>query len=129
MFQPYRDILERCGEPLWYDEGGVPRYAPFHPTLCSDIYATSAILVQVACQNCRETFYVATAGRLGVYRPQPTQGQAIFYGDAPYHEYVGGGMCSGCTMTVDNLRVMQCWHRVDGEWDRMSRYEVELEER
>ena len=40
MKADFEDILERAGEPDWYDAEGVPRYGEFHPDNVSNIYAT-----------------------------------------------------------------------------------------
>ncbi|MEO0401846.1 MAG: hypothetical protein AAF214_05675 [Pseudomonadota bacterium] len=59
MHRCYGDILDRIGTPpLWFDEGGVPRFDPFAPDLV-DIYAREAVLVRIECQACRAPFEVA----------------------------------------------------------------------
>lgn len=54
----YSDILERLGDPLWWDQRGVPRYEPFHPSMIG----TDAEVVMPAtiqCQFCKHPFRVA----------------------------------------------------------------------
>jgi hypothetical protein len=43
MYPLYKDLRERLGEPLWHDAEGVPRYAPFEPSLLG-IYDRWAVL-------------------------------------------------------------------------------------
>lgn len=51
MFPNYSDIIERAGEPDWYDDNGAPRYGPFHPRRVS-VYSAEVALLLVACQSC-----------------------------------------------------------------------------
>lgn len=49
----------RCvAKPLWWDEFGVPRFAPHSPLLCPVIGATEVALILVACQSCAREFPV-----------------------------------------------------------------------
>jgi len=57
MYQLYEDITKRLGEPLWYDDHGVPRYDEFHPSML-DVYADFAALSEIACQSCGRRFKV-----------------------------------------------------------------------
>jgi len=43
MHTEYADITSRLGEPLWWDDVCAPRYEPFQPYLCNDIYADEAM--------------------------------------------------------------------------------------
>ena len=49
----YSDLVERLGDPRWWDENGVPRYAEFSPDQVANPYARQAALVQFACPRCR----------------------------------------------------------------------------
>ena len=37
MLRDYFDIRSRLGEPLWFDDNGVPRYVPFTPGMAQTI--------------------------------------------------------------------------------------------
>ena len=48
----YEDILKKIDvDPFWYDENGVPRYLPFHPSLSSSIYSTEVVLLKINNQS------------------------------------------------------------------------------
>ena len=131
MNQPYDDITSRLGYPLWWDEVAVPRYDPFHPSLCANIYATQAALVKIRCQNCGTPFEVAFSWS-GMDRVKGScdlatqiEQHALSYGDPP-------NVCccpGGSTMTSDADRVLEFWEReLLDEWKRNARYEVSVEE-
>jgi hypothetical protein len=140
MYQPYIDILDRLGNPLWWDEHGVPRYEAFTPRLCSDIYADFAALLEIQCQECDRTFPVASSWNLvenALDRseknpPQdcklPHDGDAgdFTYGDAPWHDSnpEGKGQCGGTTMTTFVVRILQFYKRDVGDWIRLPEHEV-----
>lgn len=59
MHQYYSDLLDLTDrKPVWWQEGGVPRFAEFHPDNAPDIYADEVALVEIACQACRTRFNV-----------------------------------------------------------------------
>jgi hypothetical protein len=59
MHQSYPDIVALTkNPPTWWDENGVPRYAPHHPWLCADIYADEVALLRISCQACDHEFLV-----------------------------------------------------------------------
>lgn len=143
MKQEYRDIRIRLGEPLWYDENGVPRYDPFEPSMCSDIYAKEVALLEIACQGCFKHFRVA----LSVF-PYDARGASvpslksriqegvIHYGDPPFHKLdmhsIGTPvMCPGATMNCIDLAVCEYWFRdksTNGQWTRDRKLEVLFDE-
>ena len=107
MNQEYHDITSRLGKPLWFDECGVPRYDPFTPRLCNDIYTDEAVLLEIACQGCYERFKVAMSrNQLERLRIAHARGESlvpaakgeaytlrdeikdrtIHYGDPPHHD-------------------------------------------
>jgi hypothetical protein len=52
----YDDIVKAAKTPpLWWDENGTPRFAEFEPTMCANVYAKQAMLMQVVCPRCRAT--------------------------------------------------------------------------
>jgi hypothetical protein len=133
MHQPYKDILKRLGRPLWWDEHGTPRYDPFEPRLCSNIYAAEAVLLEIECPGCGRRFEVAgSLDSIDASLRQVTlagciEAGTIHYGDAPWH-LRGGTQCAGTTMYCIDRRVLQYWTRDVLNWVRDERYERGLEE-
>lgn len=131
MKQEYADIRKAMGEPLWFDEVGCPRYAPFHPTLLNDIYADYAVLLVVKCQNCGEEFTVAVSEssvsrtKSGVFAPfldkSISAGNVFLYGDPPIHRDAAGN-----TMNTIAVKVVEFWRREGGyrEWKRDESLEM-----
>ena len=138
----YRDILERIPEkPKWYDENGVPRYCTFSPKDCSSIYAYEVILLEIACQYCKEIFEVELfwekIDALKTQKPgKPSKllkewldnGKIgfcpIHYGDPPQHN------CDvGNSMNCLDLRIKEFWTMgaKSFTWVRVPDLEVELE--
>jgi len=100
MHQSYEDITSKVPEaPQWWDQHGVPRYAPFAPRLCS-VYATQAVLLEIACQYCAMRFQVALDGDVLNPLGNPL---TLRYGDPPRHD------CVGDSMACDNLRIVEAW--------------------
>jgi hypothetical protein len=156
MYQPYRDILLRLGQPLWWDESGVPRYEPFRPELTANIYAELRALIEIRCQGCQRIIPVSSVwssmqviaknseweqyivwdenGKNPLPKdgmPQEKHAGFCGYGDAPWHDYDGGfqGQCSGTTMGTGVVRVLEFWHRNNQfDWERMPEYEVYIGE-
>lgn len=126
MNPTYDDIRDRIAEPpKWFDENAVPRYCDFHPENC-DIYATEAILLRIACQNCGREFDVAmTWSNLdGVRRlPKLSEQECPEYSDPPNVECCA----SGPTMNSIPLRVVEFWQRESFEWVRRPDLERELD--
>lgn len=147
MYQPYFDITEKLGVPLWWDENGVPRYKEFHPSMSADIYADFVALQEIHCQSCGERFECCASWSLvkacSTGAPQerldlvwdetgkkatPKSGLPsvdgpgfVCFGDAPWH---GTQQCSGTTMTTHTSKVLQFWKRASMEWVRDSAYEL-----
>lgn len=120
MHQSYADITEQLGEPLWWDEIGVPRYCEFSPRQANNIYASEVVLYAVACQDCGREFKVASSldryaaaytDSEGVVRTRrladAIRARKLHYGDPP-----NIGCClAGPTMNSVPLRVLEYWHR------------------
>jgi hypothetical protein len=127
MKTSYKDLTSRLGEPLWWDECGVPRYDPFHPGDVSSIYAREVALVEVGCQACDALMKVAvTTGFIGF--PDELAEQIAdhrwAYGDPPSHRCSGAGE----TMNSEPKRICEFWHRKGvGPWTRQPAMEKELE--
>lgn len=138
MHASYSDITSRLGQPIWYDENGTPRYAPFEPELLPDIYATEAVLYEIACASCGNRFLVADSWSVGrdILRRIPVgslrravEEGGLHYGDPPYHHSgngVGTWVCGGATMNCDDLRVVEFWDHSDGSWKRVHQLEIVL---
>jgi hypothetical protein len=132
MMQSYRDLLEMVGrEPLWWDEAGVPRFVPFEPSLCNNIYADEAALLLIECVGCGRRLHVAVtwsrvqemlrgASALSTRIEQHT----VHYGDAPCWR-LGESQCAGTMMASTPLRVVEFWERCGGQWVRRSELEVD----
>ena len=144
--QPYKDILRIAGvDPLWYDEVGVPRYEPFQPKLANDIYADECALVLLACQYCgREMQCCVSYNRMRRFLvsgkpPEEFDPEYCYLADLFTHGVVGygdppccsvdGELCTGATMSPMELRVLEYWRRIGGEWMRMPENEYELVDR
>jgi hypothetical protein len=127
MYRRYPDLREKLGEPLWHDDQGVPRYAPFAPDLCG-VYDRFVALLEIDCQGCGRRFLVASATqakpRLGL--PTATEEGDFWFGDAPHHANEHG-TCVGVTMTTGVCRVVEFWTRDGGDhgfdWRRRPEHE------
>ncbi|MGB9886467.1 MAG: hypothetical protein ACPLRW_05645 [Moorellales bacterium] len=132
MLPAYEDITRRLGEPLWYDRHGVPRYDPFRPDMCG-VYARYAALLEIECQGCGRRFKVAVdycnyefwGGELRRPRLPSAEDEGDFcYGDdPPPHDYPGGGLCAGSTMSSITRRILEFWVRDRFDWERRPEYE------
>lgn len=116
MKQNYSDILSRIKDsPLWWDECGVPRYEPFHPSQLNCIYSKEAVLFLIRCQACGRSFEVAAAGH--IFGGTESLANAILdhhlhYGDPP-----NAGCCAaGPTMNSEPISVLSYWHMDKFEW-------------
>lgn len=127
MKQSYRDITDKLGTPLWWDEHGVPRYEPFRPELASNVYAKQVAFLEIACQACREKFKVCIS--YSSFHQQDDlkkriKNKSIHYGDPP--NYYGYCCASGPTINCEDLVVLEFWERVYVEWVRHKEFEIDL---
>lgn len=116
MKNNYSDIINAAGEPLWFDENGVPRYTEFHPTRCVKKNAEEIFLVEVRCQICEKPFLVAVSWKnepryIGPHEIPPAKplshvgGVGINYGDPP-----NIGCCqSGACTSSEFHKIIQAW--------------------
>jgi hypothetical protein len=118
MHSNYEDIRSRIGEdPTWYDANGTPRYGPFTPEMCPNIYSNEVVLLRIACQYCRAFFDVEMHSDFFSPIKHPKK---LHYGDPPVHECAGGGD----TMNCDDIAVLEVWHREGiGDWLRRPDFE------
>ena len=127
MLRDYDDIKTRLGEPLWWDDNGVPRYDAFKPDMCG-VYDRMVALVEIACQDCGLKFNVAiTYDPVYSFRPfnsAPSK-KELFYGDPPIHG------CIGDTMTTDTIRVIEYWIKNEKSfnWERKTDQEGIIDEK
>lgn len=121
MLRMYEDIRAVMGEPLWFDDHGVPRYIAFSPERLG-VYIHECALVLIGCQSCNATFKVAfgwnpwggcaTCFRMHEFMtPERLKEDGLHYGDPPRHDCPGAGE----TMNCDDIRVLEWWRRQDGE--------------
>lgn len=124
----YRDIIDKCGPPLWWDECGVPRYCEFGPNEGNDIYAEQIALVRIRCQDCGTEFDVAMSYnlmdkvRFGMEYPtleDQIKDGSIHYGDPPNNNCCAAGY----TMNSEPVKVLQFWDR---GMDEKRRPELEI---
>lgn len=131
MLPNYADIRALTdAEPIWFDERGVPRYAPFHPRLLG-VYDRYAVLAEIECQSCGERMLVGegrpqhlfhAVGRSVEVLEQSMAdlAQNFVFGDPPRHDCPGAGE----TMTCIERRIVEAWEQVDFEWVRRSEHEI-----
>ena len=141
MHRHYADILAlAAAPPLWFDEHAVPRFAPFTPDIIADISADEAVLLMIACQNCRIEFHVALSSSYikrivrkafeGNHVPMlaaQITAKTLHYGDPP-----NMGCCpAGPTMNCIDLRVLEYWRKNTTtnrwKWERDLSLETEIE--
>lgn len=131
MKNNYKDITSRIAQsPIWFDENGVPRYEPFSPDQCVNIYAQECVLLRIACQECHQQFDVCMS--CGDYVPATLRGlivsHEIDYGDPP-----NIGCCpAGPTMNSEVIRVLQYWSHGGARslgWMRDATFELPSKKR
>jgi len=108
MHYNYTEITSVMGDPLWWDEHAIPRYKPFHPDHCANIYACEVVFLEIACQSCEHRFNVAMSR--SYYQDQwefPPH-----YGDPPNIDCCAAGP----TMNVELIRVIEHWKQDKHEW-------------
>lgn len=135
MYEPYFDIREKLGEPMWHDKHGVPRYCKYEPGL-QGVYDDFDALFEVWCQGCGRKFLVGASatgfvvgdeGPVNYVLPEDSIRWPSFvvYGDAPWHGCKSGGE----TMTAIPLRIVEFWRKDGpGDWERDSGWEVDFRE-
>lgn len=117
MNTDYSDITSRLGDPLWWDYNAVPRYDEFHPLHCG-VYFNQVALLRVGCQCCPKQFKMAieldrrnkinTSGT-------PQDFAEWFCGfDPPRHGDSEGPECTGTSMTIEPLEVLEFWESCEG---------------
>jgi len=124
MKHSYPDLVSRLGQPLWWDEHGTPRYQPFHPKLCPNIYANQCCLMEVSCQECGQVFKVQLSS--GPFHQCPLSeiipDHRIHYGDPPAAGH-DPKCVAGSTMNSDPIRVLEFWTRNKFDWKRQRKFE------
>jgi hypothetical protein len=125
MHNFYHEIIASMGEPIWWDEVGVPRYCEFGPMETNNIYAYQVALIEIACQDCGKKFKVAMSWHPFDNFPELKKlvmDKSIHYGDPP-----NISCCpAGPTMNCYDLRVIEFWESKDFDWVRMPELEIML---
>lgn len=134
MHNNYADIRALTDQaPPWFDEHAVPRYVPFHPDHCANIYAREVVLLEIACQDCHKRYTVAMTwdsmdcayGRARL--SERVADGSLHYGDPP--NACGDDCMAGASMNCIDLRVLEFWnHPTPFEWVRRPELEVALED-
>ncbi len=138
MKRLYSDIIDKLGEPLWYDGNGCPRYRDFGPDLC-DIYISAVVLLEIACQSCRKRFIVATEFSNEEYLEADLPSRysskladelssVAHYGDPPRHPHENKCM-AGESMNSIPLRIIEWWEHTDLDelrWRRRKEFEIDV---
>jgi hypothetical protein len=138
MYPIYPDLREKLGDPLWIDQHGVPRYAPFTPELASEVYCTWVLRLSVKCQACGKIFDCARSiawHKIAAEhhkKGQPVPDKSIEtamkwlsgWGDAPWHNWDGsqssiGNQCPGTTMTTDYIAV-ELYEKINFQWVKLK---------
>jgi hypothetical protein len=141
----YNDILNRIPEPpLWWDDWGVPRYAPFHPMHASDTSSKEVALILVICQCCRHEFPVLVTEhmqrgwdsilRFGDPKPRDLS-DAILDGSIDYGDPPNACCVHGASMDSIPQRVLEYWYNLgkgpwvepDYGWVRGNGLEIRIE--
>lgn len=132
MHQIYKEILDAFDTPpLWFTEGGFPRWCEKHPANCDDIYADQVVFAVIGCQGCMKTFKVAFSSNkmarlMGeqVCLLSQINNRSLHYGDPPNVQCCPAGP----TMNSQLLLIEQVWER-DLEklqtWQRLQDFEDE----
>jgi hypothetical protein len=132
----FDDIRSRITEPpTWWDSNGTPRWGVFEPKQCPSIYAKEVVLVEVQCQSCAQSFHVEMHTDLtDLYCANTTladriRNKIVHYGDPPFHCDPSDPSygCTGNSMNVYDVRVLEYWGRQGREWVRNRDLEIEIE--
>jgi hypothetical protein len=119
MHRSYKDITDVAGEPLWWDDHGVPRYCEFAINELG-VYIKVAVFAEIQCQDCAQRFNVGVGWSPYDFLPDPLDIPMLFpfrYGDPPNHG------CIGDTMGTETLAVMGAWKQnKDFAWEAMPQY-------
>ncbi len=132
MHHHYRDITDKLGTPIWWDEYAVPRYCDFSPEEVAYIYARQVAFVHIKCQGCGHSFMVAMSSgqqQLLEHEPPPLM-KAIEEGTLHYGDPPNNGCCgAGPTMNCYDIKVVEFWEAVEvGDWKRNAKFEVGLDD-
>jgi len=131
MRPDYYDIRSRIAEsPSWFDDHGVPRYGEFSPRNSANLYAKEAVLAEIRCQGCDQTYRVGFSYNIeqttDPVRPlaQHIRAGRLDYGDPP------NACChAGATMSSIPVRVLEYWWRQEPSkmhWQRDASLETDL---
>ena len=117
----YKYIIDKCGEPKWFDEYAVPRYEPMHPKNVANIYSNAVIFSLVACQNCGKQFKVTFSQshleelNMGKDIIKEEKMGMLYWGDPPHTACCPGGPA----MTANYIDTLEIWKKINFEWEKI----------
>jgi hypothetical protein len=129
MYNYLHDIIDKLGEPLWWDGGdAIPRYCEFLPNELNDIYARECALILTQCQNCGHIFNIAISwddmSNGKSLSEKLKNGFVIGFADPPNIKCCG----AGSSMTSDKIKVLEFWKQNKKfEWERIPELEIEFD--
>lgn len=136
MTPRYADIIDLLGPPVWYDQLGVPRYAPFEPGLCSTAHHAIA-LVRVVCTCCGVELDVAhgwarhNPDRLPFIHPQLGTLGTLTNTYPPFHLNAELETCTDdlgrpCFNQLEPRQVLRYHQRTAYGWERVKAHEIPI---
>ncbi len=134
MLPSYADIRALTdATPTWFGQHGVPRYAPFHPSLLG-VYDRYAVLAEIECQSCGKRLFIGEGRPKHVIHLVHGEAEILkqsledlarnfVFGDPPRHDCPGAGETMGCI----ERRIVEVWERENFEWVRHPEHEIGLD--
>jgi len=111
VYRSYYDIISRITEtPLWWQEGGIPRYDKFDLTYSTGLHTSEVALAEIACQMTGIRFVVAFEGNRSRRIAASIRDFSLWYGDPP-----NVGEVAESTSSI-TLRVLEYWLRYDEKY-------------
>jgi hypothetical protein len=125
MYNYLGDIIDKLGEPIWWD-GAIPRYCEFHPKVLNNIYAQECALILIKCQSCGHKFKVTINwdyAANGIINNIIKNGDIIEYGDPPNIRCCPAGP----TETSDTIKILEFWQKNRNlGWERNAELEIDF---
>jgi len=124
MNRPYDDLLALSDrKPSFFQQGGIPRWAPFQAGYSTSPYTVDCAIAEIACQLCDTRFHVLMESGS---RDKETILQRIRAKNLQYLDPPNVGCCrGGPSMTAETIRVLEYWAREETfQWKRDPEAEV-----